>query len=139
MTITIELPVELESKVREQASSEGVSAERFVIATLADRFSPRGQIASKADQAQASEPELLQAIARGPSEAVWRRYQELKESRRAGTLCPQEHAELIRLSDEIEESHVARLEQVERLARLRKMSFERLMAELGLVQDPSYD
>ncbi|HEX3552938.1 MAG TPA: hypothetical protein VIA62_06885 [Thermoanaerobaculia bacterium] len=86
----------------------------------------------------AKEAALLQAINRGFSSETWQRYTALKAKRQAETLTPQEQAELITLSDKIEETNVQRMENVIQLARLRQTSVDALMDDLG-IKSPLYE
>ena len=81
---------------------------------------------------------MLQEINRGLPAETWRRYGELKEKRRAETLTPEEQAELIALSDQIEAMNVRRMESVIELARLRRTSVDALMDDLG-IKSPLFD
>ena len=66
------------------------------------------------------------AVAGGPTAA------ERQQKRDAETLTPEEHAELIRLVNEVEIWNARRLEAVAELARLRGVRFPDLVRELGL-------
>jgi hypothetical protein len=79
------------------------------------------------------EVRLLEKINEGLSPETWQRYRALKAKRDAATLTPEEHAELIALSDMIEAWNVRRLEFVAELARLREVPFPELVRQLGLV------
>jgi hypothetical protein len=79
------------------------------------------------------EVKLLERINEGLSAETWQRYHELKAKRDAATLTPEEHAELIALSDTIEAWNVRRLEFAAELARLREVPFPELVRQLGLV------
>jgi hypothetical protein len=74
-------------------------------------------------------------INQGLPETVWRRYHELVARRRDGTLTDDEYEALKSLTDDVELAHSRRMEKVADLARLREVSLDDLMAELGL-QDP---
>ena len=63
---------------------------------------------------------------------VWRRYDELKARRDAAELTPAEHQEILAISDCIEDLNARRMESVLELARLRNVSVESLMEDLGL-------
>src|SRR5262245_25636111 len=56
------------------------------------------------------ETELLSKINRGVPVDLATRYQELIQRRRAGTLSPEEHAEILRLSDQVEQMEAERVE-----------------------------
>jgi hypothetical protein len=65
-----------------------------------------------------------------PDEA--RRYQELMDRRRACTLTPEEHGELLQLTDTAEAVQAERVRHLTELARLRGISLRTLIEELGL-------
>jgi hypothetical protein len=79
-----------------------------------------------------AETELLQKINLGLSEQQWRRYRELIAKRRAETLAAEEQRELIALSDQIEQANARRMENLIALAKLRQVSLETQMNELGI-------
>jgi len=78
------------------------------------------------------EAQLLMKINRGVPFDLQRRYDELIEKRRAETLTPDEYAELLRLTAQMEQLNVERVESLCKLADLRKMSLTALMRELGI-------
>ena len=78
------------------------------------------------------ESELLLAINRGLSGEMAERYRELIRRRQAGTLGPEEHRELLRLTDEVERQQAERIENLSELARLRGLPLVALMEELGI-------
>ena len=83
------------------------------------------------------ETELLATINRGLPLDLAARSESLIQKRRAGTLSADEHAELLRLSDQIEHLEVERVEALGELARLRGTSLSSLMAELGIQAPPN--
>jgi hypothetical protein len=124
MTITLTMPPNLEARLRDQAAREGVDAGTLVLRTLEQQFGET----THADR----ETELLSRISAGPSEAVWQRYHELAAKRDAATLAPEEHAELVELSDVIETADVRRLEHMVELAKLRGIDLRTLRSQLGI-------
>lgn len=64
------------------------------------------------------------------------RYRGLLAKRRAGVLSPEEHEELMRLTDQAEVLEADRLAHLTELARLHHISLSRLMEELGLQPTP---
>lgn len=78
------------------------------------------------------EAELLREVNLGLPEHVWARYHELVAKRRAETLSPEEHAELISLSDLIEETNAQRVGHLIELAQVRGIPVATLMAQLGI-------
>jgi hypothetical protein len=82
------------------------------------------------------ETELLLEINQGLPGDVARRYRELIAKRRAETLTPREHEELMRLTDQAENLEAERLTHLAELARLRHTSLTALMEELGIQAAP---
>jgi hypothetical protein len=78
------------------------------------------------------ESKLLKKINVSLSAVEWERYRALLSKRDAETLTAQEQAELVALSDEIEEANTRRMKAVAELARLRETSVPALMETLGL-------
>jgi hypothetical protein len=80
---------------------------------------------------------LLQ-INRGLPNDLRGRLEQLDAKREAEALTPDEHAELIRLVDRVEELEGQRVENLARLALLRGVSLATLMHDLGL-EPPDHD
>ena len=78
------------------------------------------------------ESKLLQQINTSLSAIEWERYRLLQAKRNAETLSAQEQAELIALSDQIENANVRRMQAVAELARVRKTTVPALVETLGL-------
>lgn len=78
------------------------------------------------------EAALLAAINRTPPAAARAAYRRLEAKRRAESLTPAEHRELLRLSDEWELLNAARARSLVALAALRRTTVPELMAALGL-------
>jgi hypothetical protein len=129
MTLTLEITPELEEALRESAAREGLPPERYVLDLLKKQLVRAQKAAPHLPRAEA---ELLQKINEGLPEATWERYRALKEKRDDETLTPEEHRELIALTDTIEGWNVERLEVVSRLAKLRGVPLPEMMKELGL-------
>src|SRR5687767_8453225 len=108
MTITLTMPPDLEARLRDEAARAGVDAGTLVLRTLEQQF----RHATAAASASGREADLLVRINAGPSEEVWRRYHALSARREAEALTPEEHAELVSLSEAIEAADVTRLEHM---------------------------
>ncbi len=78
------------------------------------------------------EAELLLKIHEGLPEETRARYYALINKRDEETLTPDEHEELLRLTDEAEEWNVRWLEGLTELAQLRQISLSDLMDNLGI-------
>jgi hypothetical protein len=84
-----------------------------------------------------AESELLLKINKEIPTAIQKRYNELIVRRQAETLTPDEHEELLRLTQQVERLEVRRVENLAELARLREMSLTALMENLG-IRPPTY-
>lgn len=136
--VTIQLEPAKERQLREIASARGQDAADLARRAVEEYL--RNVAASTARggaRLTKAEAQLLQEINQGLPEAAWARYHELVGRRRDGTLTEQEYEELTRLTDEIELAHARRMEKLADLARLRHVSLDEIMDELGL-QDPGY-
>jgi hypothetical protein len=129
MTLTLEISPELEEALRATAERAGLAPDRYVLDVLQERLDRDRDLPHRLPRAEAK---LLQQINEGPSESTWERYQALKEKRDAETLTDAEHAELIRLVNEVEGWNVRRLEAAAELAKLRGVGFADLVQQLGL-------
>ncbi len=134
--VTLEITPDLESRLRREAAREGLDPQGYILSTLRQRLT--GARRAAVPRLTADEANLLREINRGLPAETWRHYGELKEKRRAENLTPAEQAELITLSDRIEEMNVRRMERVIQLAQLRQTSVEVLMGDLG-IKSPMYD
>lgn len=79
-----------------------------------------------------SDSELLQRINREMPESFWDRYYNLSQKRDVENLSEEERAELIALSDRLEEQSGDRLLWLSALALRRGVSLERLLNDLGI-------
>lgn len=130
--VTLNLPEVVAARARQVASQTHRRVEDVLLEWLyRDALEPRAQ------GLPPTEAELLQNINLGLSEVQWQRYHTLVAKRRAETLTPQEHQELIEMSDQIERANARRIESLVELAKLRQTSLENLMRDLGITA-PAY-
>jgi len=134
MTLTVEIAPELESQLREQATRQGLDAVEYIVNTLREHLS-RAQNRNIPHLPEA-EALLLKQINEGLPQETWRRYHELMARRRAEALTPDEQAELVGLSDRVEQLNARRIECLAELARRRQMSLPDLMEQLGIKAPP---
>jgi hypothetical protein len=90
------------------------------------------QAQRKAPTLTAEESELLLRINQGLSPDTWQQYEELKQKRREETLTEPEYQTLIVLSNQVEEANAKRVESLAKLAVLRNISLDKLMADLQI-------
>jgi len=79
-----------------------------------------------------AESELLLKINQPVPADVQQRYDELIARRDARTLTPEEHQELLRLTDQVELLEAERMKHLIELAKLRQVSLDEIMRQLGL-------
>ncbi len=115
-------------KAVEQMSEDEL--DRFIGEVVALRANHRAPRLSRA------ESDLLTRINRGVPHDLQQRYDALIARRRGGILTEQEHDELLRLTEQVEELDVARVELLAELARLRKSTLPAVMADLGIHPPP---
>jgi hypothetical protein len=133
MTMTIDLPPELEKHLQTEAAKEGLAPDRFVLDTLEECLH-RKRAEQNVPRLSKAESELMQRINQGLPEEIWQRYHALIAESKTGTLTPEQHQELILLSDQVEMDYAQRLGLVLELARLRGTSLETQMKTLGIPQ-----
>jgi len=93
--------------------------------------------AKSAPRLSERESELLLAINRGLPAELAERYRVLINRRRSETLTPEEHQELLRLTEEAERVQAERIEHLAELAQLRGKPLGALMQELGIRPSPN--
>jgi hypothetical protein len=125
-TIHLEPPVSPDDLLRAADQLAPAELERFasqVFALVAHRRAP---------SLSHDETELLLAINEGIPPEAGARYAALIARRREGSLTPDEVGELVRLGDGVEVMDARRAEHLAKLARLRGVSLDEVMASLGL-------
>lgn len=130
MTLVLELPPEMEGRVREVAQAEGVDVSALL------REATEARLRQYDPARTLTEGALLARISRGFPETFWNRYRRLIARRRAETLTRKEQQELIGMSDQMEAWRVERLQYLIKLAEIRQTSLDALIQELGLRPTP---
>lgn len=128
MTVTIQMTPDLESRLRDEAGRAGLNESQFVLATLEERLKKAkpGTVLSQQETA------LLSQINVGLPQVTWRRFHELNGKRQAETLATPEHAELLDLINQVELYGAKRLGYLNQLAKLRGVTLDEVMAQLGI-------
>lgn len=119
---------ELLQSVKQLKSSELEWFVRQIIALRAHR---------KAPGLSKDESELLLKINRGIPPDILGRYLELINKRQSETLTPEEHDELLGLTDKVEKRDAERVKYLKKLALIRRTSLRTLMEDLN-IQAPAY-
>jgi hypothetical protein len=129
MTLTLKIDPTLEQRLREQAAKRGVNPDSYAVAAIEEKLLLDSRLPAPITH---EESELLTRINFGLPEETWERYDQLTEKRRAEKLTTEEHRELMRITNAIEEDHARRLGLVVQLARLRHVPLEALIEQLGV-------
>jgi len=129
--LTLNMPANLESRLRDEAAKEGLEPSAFVVRAVEHALMLRVP-AGDGSQLSARESELLTNISIGLSDDSWRRYRHLRSKLSVGNLSPSESTELLTIADAIEMANATRMRCLVELAALRKISLEQLMDQFGL-------
>lgn len=132
MNITLNVTPDMERQLKQAARQIGLTPDSYVVELLKQDLRTR----AAPERLSPVETELLQRINASLSAIEWERYRALLAKRDAETVNAEEQAELIALSDQIENANVRRMEAVAKLARVRKTTVAELMVTLGL--SPAY-
>lgn len=124
MSITLNIQPELEKKIKWYAANEGLDIDSYLSKIIERQF--------QTPHLDKTETVLLESINLGISSEVWERYAILKDKRDAEILTPDEHQELIEISDSIELANVERIKNLIKLAEYRNIPLRTLMQELGI-------
>jgi hypothetical protein len=138
MSLTIDLKPEIESALREEAAKAGLDADSFIQLTLEERLKKAANGHSEVFSLSGAESKLLRQINEWLPSETWDEYQKLREKFRAETLTDVEHQRLTEIYDQIEMINAKRIGFIAELARLRQVSLEEMMRQLGILI-PSYD
>jgi hypothetical protein len=84
------------------------------------------------------ESELLELINRGLPKDVQGRYDELQIKLNCESITPDEHQELLLLIDTVEQATADRLRALFSLSRIRQVSLDELIIQLGIQPLPVY-
>lgn len=125
-TIQVQAQVSRDELFRAAGELNAVELERFVHDLLTLRARRKGTALSR------EETDLLSVINRGLPTELHGRQKALSKRRRAETLTAAEHEELIELTEKLEAVEAERVEALAELARLRGLTMDELMEQLGI-------
>lgn len=126
---------QVEPDLAEAFNSAPKARKRQALSAMRRVLRPAKERKVKAPRLSKKETELFLKINRTLPEDKQQCYDELTEKRFEETLTKKEHAELLRLIEDIEQIWVERLQAVIDLAKLRKISPREMMRQLGVDPD----
>lgn len=129
MSLVLQINPSLENRVRQNALRKGVDLSLFIVEFLEQNF-PEEKPKAKALSNQ--EALLLEKIELAISIETWERYHILRAKRQAETINASENAEYAGINQQIEAANVKRLTSLIELAKIRKITLDELMQQLGL-------
>ena len=124
MSFVVDLPPEVETRVRLAAASEGVDVSTFVYETLAPRLRPGLEAMS--------EEELIAKAREDFPQAFWDRFAALAARSEAGELTSDEWKEYTSCAERTEVQDAERLRYLIEISRRRGCSPVSLIKQLGL-------
>ena len=134
MALTIELPSNIEQQLLQRAKQKGISLENYLLQLISHATNlPKKQVKKKSIS-ELSESELLQKINLDITEEEWATYRHLTDLRKAENITDSEYAQLIQLGEKIENANVVRLKYLVALSKIRNVSLDKVMADLGLLR-----
>ena len=125
-TVQITSEVSTEQLLHSVANLPANDLEAFVTKVLTLRAK------LKAPRISNTEVQLLTQINQGLSAQEQARWTQLEQRRQAETLRPEEHQELLKLNDQMEQLNVVRIQALTKLAFIRQISITTLMQNLGI-------
>lgn len=129
MSLTIELPSNIEQQLRQDAIQKGLKLEAYLLQLLG---AASGLRKTSSNNKATTESELLQKINLEITESEWENYRHLVALRKSEKLSNKDIENLIALSEKIETANTKRLSNLAKLAKLRNVSLEKTMSDLGI-------
>ena len=134
MALTIELPSNIEQQLLRGATQKGISLENYLLQLLSHATSAPKKQVKKKSISELSESELLLKINLDITETEWMTYHHLTDLRKSEKITESEYTQLIQLGEKIENANVVRLKYLIALSQKRKVSLDKVMADLGLLR-----
>jgi hypothetical protein len=130
MHLTIELPYDLETQLREQALKKGKALNQYITGLIQEKISsPK----PKPPSLTTEETRLFQIINKGFSDEFWTQLRSLDKKRQKSTISDTERAELTLMTEQMEVANLERLKALIELAEIRQTDLDTLMTQLGLI------
>jgi phage repressor protein C with HTH and peptisase S24 domain len=129
MSLTIQLPLNIEQNLRETAIKQGFSLENYVMHLLTLNSKAKE---TKKKRKELSESDLLMRIHLDVDPKELEEYYRLGTVFKTGTLTEEEYEKLLELNDLIEIAHAKRMKYLLALAKMRQVSLETIMDDFGI-------
>ena len=129
MSLVLQINPSLENRMRQNALRKGVDLSQFIVQVLELNF-PEEKLKPKTISKR--EVLLLQKIESAIPVETWERYHNLRAKRQEETINPSESIEYTAINQQIEAANVNRLASLIELSKIRKITLEELMNQLGL-------
>ena len=129
MSLTIELPSNIEQQLRQDAIQKGLKLEAYLLQLLG---TASGLRKTSSNNKATTESELLQKINLEITESEWENYRHLVALRKSEKLSNKDIENLIALSEKIETANAKRLDNLVKLSTLRNVSLEKTISDLGI-------
>ncbi len=126
MTLNLEIPQAIEQQLLQEANLQGISLDNYLVQVI------KRAIKKPISNGKLSESQLLKKINLDISEAEWVDYKQLTVLLRTEKLNEIEHQRLIFLGNKIELANAERFKHLIKLAKLRNVSLDKLMEDLGI-------
>jgi hypothetical protein len=129
MHLTIELPYDLETQLREQAQQKGKALNQYITGLIQEKFNAQRPTTSTLT---VEETRLFQIINKGFSDEFWTKLRYLDKKRQDFTLAESERVVLTSMAESLEIAHLERMKALISLAAIRQIDLDILMSQLGL-------
>jgi hypothetical protein len=129
MSLVLQINPSLEKRVRQNALQKGVDLGQFIVQFLELNFpeeKPKPQVLSKRESVLLEEIDAFIPI------ETWESYHFFRGKRNNGTINALESADYDAVNQQIEAATVKRLKLLIELSKIRKISLDELMLQLGL-------
>lgn len=133
MSITLELPADMDSKLRARASRRGMTPEDYLRTIALDRLRPRR---SSYQSLSAEEQETIAKLNGELTRDFWHRYKELERKIISGDFSEAERDEALELARQSEAWNVRRISAINEMAERRGMKWDALMRQLKMSHHP---
>ncbi len=133
MSLTVIIPEEVETQVRQRAADRGVDPQGLVVDVLRRQFpsSRASSCGAKSNVLDAVETRLYTAINKALPQKTRQRYDDLVKKRQRNRISRIEYDELLRLTNVVEKAHARRIKAAAELSKYQGVDFDELLDQLG--------